>query len=696
MRRRLFAALFATLALVPLAAGCAGSDPEAANDIRIYQVLPVARSSKLAEAAGEGEAIALVNTGTRAHTVTGWTVVSGSGGKVMLPKLTLEPGRKIYLANDAEYFRKYWNFAPDFEYGVDTDNAVPDLKVGKEAPVLSDQGDTVRLLDEKAKQIDILAYGNVSNLPEPWSGAPVQLVDSFPLQPGNQVITRLYAGNRYKLESRADSWSGGTPTEPRRVYFAGQSDFPVKTVSGPMTVIAASAPDNTGQLIKELVEQARRSIRLGGYQFGHKELAQALVAAQKRGVRVTVGVERNPGGSDMFDADKEAQEILHKGGVEILYHHKWDGDLSTRVNPMHAKYLIIDDDTVLVSSGNFVDSSYPTMPTCGNRDWTVVFRENADVVKMIREIWDYDFGSGHADVREYSERLDMPLWPYAYDPGPCIPYTPVKPAPLTITGKKATVTRILSPDNTLDPENGFLGLLRGAKKELLISANYINMWWGQADEAENFNRYPQPYLREIVEAARRGVSVKVLLDRRNVRLDSKRDNQYVADYLTRLARSENLNLEARLLNMDGAGIGRTLHNKSLIVDGAVVISSVNGSENSFRYARELTLKVDELPELTAYYRDLFMHDWNASETPNRPWDVTAAPRNDGTAISWSKNAELNVVGYEVYYKAKAADAWIKLTETTGTGYVHAASSGIWGVVAVTGDGVRSSYAEVSR
>ncbi|HWI62908.1 MAG TPA: phospholipase D-like domain-containing protein [Symbiobacteriaceae bacterium] len=696
MQRRLLAALIAILLLMPLAAACAEKgDPQAANDIRIYQVLPVARKTSLVGADGEGEAIALVNAGAKSHTVSGWSVTSNAG-KVVLPKLTFEPGQIIYLANDAEYFKKYWNFAPTYEYGADTDKAVPDLKLAdQKAPILSDQGDIVRLLDDKAKLIDILAYGSAGGAPAPWSGPAVQLVNSFPLTPGNQVITRMKQGNAFRMESRAESWSGGTNTAPQRVYFAGQTDFPVKTVSGPMTITAGSAPDNAGPLLVSLIEKAKKSIRLVAYQYNHKELADYLIAAAKRGVKVQLGMERNPSGSDMYDSDKEAQEKLVKGGVEILYYFKWDGDLSTALNPIHSKYGIIDDETVFVSSGNFISSNYAFDNTCGNREFMAVFQGNADVVKLVREIWDADFGSGYAGVRHWNEKFDRPLQPDTYDPGPCFAYKPVKPEPLTASGK-ATVTRILSPDNTLDRENGFLGIINNAKKELLINANYIYKWWGPAAEEQNFTKYPQPYLTEIVAAARRGVEVKVLFDRRNTTLTSKRDNNYVAEYLNDLAKKENLKLEARLLNHDGAGIGRGLHNKSLIVDGAVVVSSINGSENSFRYARELALKIDEMPEITGYFRDLFDHDWKASEKPNKPWDLMAQPRNDGTFLDWSKNVELDVVKYEIYYKPNTNSEWTKVATVNEPGYKDSREKGVWGIVAVTKSDKKSNYAEVSR
>jgi cardiolipin synthase A/B len=695
--RRTAAMTIVAALLASLLAGCASqSDPEAANDIRIYQVLPVARKSKFVQADGEGEAIALINGGDKPHSLAGWMISTGSG-KLVLPKLTLDPGKTVYLAHDAEYFKDYWSFAPDFEFSADSDKAVPDLKVERQGPVLADQGDAVRLLDDHGALIDILAYGAVADVPAPWSGPAVQLVNSFPITPANQVITRMRdSAGKLKLLAAAASFSGGTPTRPDRVYFAGQTDFPVRSVTGQVYAVAASAPDNAGPMLFDLVDKAKKSIRMVGYQFTNKTLADKLIAAQKRGVKVQVAIERNPGGGDMFDSDKEVQGKLNKGGVDLLYYYKWDGDLSTRYNPVHSKYAIIDNDTAVIASGNWTESVYSSDPSCGNREWIAAFSGNPDVVKLFREVWDSDFAADSPEVRHYDEKFDLPRQPDTYDPGPCFPYSPVQPAPRLVAGQ-ATVTRILSPDNTMDRQNGFLGQLRNAKQELLISANYINLWWGDAADEENLTRYPDPYIEELLAAARRGVRVKVLLDRRDVKAGNHRDNQYVVQYLNLVARMENLKLEARLVNLDGAGIGRTYHNKSLIVDDATVISSINGSENSFRYAREMAIKVEGLPTFTDYYRQLFQHDWDASSRPNQPWGLMAVPRTGGTYLDWTPDVELDIAGYEIVYKPEAGAQWVQLGTAAQPGFRDEEhETGVWGVAAVTKAGARSHYAEVKR
>lgn len=594
VRRPISSALVTFLLLTPALAACAPKgDSGAAQAVRLYQDLPVARAnSALVENEGEGEAIALINAGTTKHTVKGWMIQTNQG-KVILPRLELEPGQVIYLANDAGYFKKYWNKTPDYEYGVDADPAVPDLKVVDKVPVLNDRGDLVRLLDEKGTVVDMLAYGAVGEAPAPWSGLPVALASAFPLTPENQVITRRRQGDVLLLEPKAESWSGGSGERPERVYFAGQSNLPVRKVSGPMTLTAASAPDNAHPLLFQLVDGAEKSIRLAGSRFDSADLADRLIAAARRGVRVTVALQRNPGGSEPGSFDKEIHRMLHEGGVEVLYVHPWDGEGSTRYAPYQAAYAIIDDETALVAAGGWTGAASSPGGACGSREWMAVIQGGPEVVNLFKEVWEFDFMAGHPEVRAYKPELDGPSQPGAYAPEPCPPYSPVKPQPLAVTGN-VTLTRILSPDNSLDREQGFLGLIRGAKQELLISAATIEA---------------QAYREEIVAAARRGVAVKLLLDGRPGTFLA---NQQAVQHLNDMAAREKWQLEARLVNVGPSGMGPWHQGQGLIVDGAVVIASSDGTEASFRTARATAIKFEGLPAFTDYYRDLFMAGWQAA------------------------------------------------------------------------------------
>jgi hypothetical protein len=107
--------------------------------------------------------------------------------------------------------------------------------------------------------------------------------------------------------------------------------------------------------------------------------------------------------------------------------------------------------------------------------------------------------------------------------------------------------------------------------------------------------------------------VRVLLDsyRDNANLDSPRSNLRTVEYLSDLARREDLDLEARRANPTGEGI----HNKMVLAriggQGWVVAGSLNGSEVSAKLNREMSLRVAS-NDAFAYPADVFWYDWSTS------------------------------------------------------------------------------------
>jgi len=666
VRRRLHVYGCIISLLLPLLVGCGPKrDMEATYHIRLYRILPVARESQLTENEGEGEAIALINAGDKPHTLSGWTITTNAG-RLTLPKLTMDPGEILYLANNATYFQAYWHFSPDFEYGVDAELEVPDLKVPEGAvPLLNDHGDEVRLLDDQGNVVDILAYGEISNPSPPWSGPPVQLVESPAVPRENQVLTRRWSGGVLRLEASAAAWTGENPADPVRVYYPGQSDLPISQVHGTATFIPA--PEDPREFMAELLKQARNTIRLAGYQFSSWELAEHLVDAVQRGVRVQVAVERNPGGGDLSAADRALHQWLTAHGVEILYAYAWDGPGSSRYSVIHSNYVLIDNDAVIISSAPWTDEAFGSPPICGSRQWVAGIAGSAEMADMFRKVWSADFGRLTPDVRPFSREEDgvstdtriRPRGEEVTSSDRCqgSDSTEERGVVKRIRGT-ATVTRLLSPDNSLDRDNGLLGIVRQAREELLVSGLYIDLWWGNQDR-------PNPYLTEIVEAARRGVSVRVLLDPEVTSPDDPKGNQQVVAYLNDLAWREGLDLEARLVNREEAGIGGRYQAIGMVVDDSVVIGSMNGSENSFRRARELAIKVDGLPPFTRAFRDLFLRDWEASAAP--PASLAPVRLQAAAAVGAAADAAKPVpsfdsmrdgMAFRVYYEdSKEADGF---------------------------------------
>ena len=120
-------------------------------------------------------------------------------------------------------------------------------------------------------------------------------------------------------------------------------------------------------------------------------------------------------------------------------------------------------------------------------------------------------------------------------------------------------------------------------------------------------------LEAYIAAARRGAKVRVLLDAYfdNQDLDSPRSNLRTVEYLSYVAQSEELDLQARRRNPTGLGI----HNKMVLARtggrGWAVAGSLNGGEVSAKLNREMALLVGS-DEVYDYLADVFRYDWDVT------------------------------------------------------------------------------------
>ena len=170
--------------------------------------------------------------------------------------------------------------------------------------------------------------------------------------------------------------------------------------------------------------------------------------------------------------------------------------------------------------------------------------------------------------------------------------------PLSLSGN-FSVQLIIAPDNSLHYET-IIGLINSANKSIYIEEAYIRRDWGD---------HTNPYLDATIDAARRGVEVKILLDSMWYNLDGNADNDELCRYVNEISKNEDLNLEARLVRRDGI---TKIHNKGVIVDSEkVLISSINWNKHSPTYNREVGVIIQN-PEIGAYYSEVFMKDWEKS------------------------------------------------------------------------------------
>ncbi|HSN75971.1 MAG TPA: phospholipase D-like domain-containing protein, partial [Anaerolineae bacterium] len=285
----------------------------------------------------------------------------------------------------------------------------------------------------------------------------------------------------------------------------------------------------------------------------------------------------------------------------------------------HAKFIVVDDRLLLVSSENFSPDSMPDDDkgdgTVGRRGVALVVDDPA-LVGHARALFDADLDPlHHADLF----RWDAADPRYGAPPPGFVPntvtggsgYQLVHPQPLRTTGPW-TAEFVQSPETSLLPPavGGLLGMVgrAGPGDVLLVQQLYERVNWGGADDTPP--TAPNPRLLAYLEAARRGATVRILLDSF---FDPGSNSQTVA-YLTLLAQAEQLDLIARLANPAGRG----LHNKMVLVQaggaGWVHVGSLNGSEASAKINRELALQVQS-NAVYDYLAAVFWQDWLLAGRP---------------------------------------------------------------------------------
>lgn len=148
---------------------------------------------------------------------------------------------------------------------------------------------------------------------------------------------------------------------------------------------------DTKQRLLEAFQQAKQRIDVAIFEFGDVDVAEALVAAKKRGVDVRVLADRNANYGKYLDAFKNLKlygtpnlrtmNILREGGVPA----KWFKPETTD-QELHMKLAIVDGQRVLVGSTNFTYQAFRTFRET-NLD-VLAEAPAAKLVAMFNEDWE--------------------------------------------------------------------------------------------------------------------------------------------------------------------------------------------------------------------------------------------------------------------------------------------------------------------
>lgn len=159
------------------------------------------------------------------------------------------------------------------------------------------------------------------------------------------------------------------------------------TASGTIQ-LAFSPEDDTGALIIEAINNAKKQILVQTFSFTHRKIAQALIEAKKRGVDV------------QLLADGEQIRRMQRGLVPEIATAGIPTFVDRKHSSAHNKVMVIDADlpqaAVITGSFNFTHAAQYR-----NAENLLIFRGNPQLIQAYLNNWQHH--------RAHSKTFDIPI-----------------------------------------------------------------------------------------------------------------------------------------------------------------------------------------------------------------------------------------------------------------------------------------------
>ena len=561
------------------------------------------------------EAVRLINVSDTAVDIGGWALndAMDTSKLVITGGVSIAPQQTIWLAKDGAAFQRQFGFWPDFEVN-DTSPSVPNFASGS-WPGYANTGDEVILLDDTDAIIDVLVYENGSTAQSGWSGTAVPRTPGF--GENGQIMYRKRSqqtGLPVADTDTAVDWAQerGDVVNGRKVLYPGwdlAEFFQTYKITQTATLTVAIAPDNAYDTLIAALNAAQTSIQLETHTFENMGIMNALIAARQRGVSVTLLLEGSPPGGASDQERYICQQLEMAGGACWFMINDATNNISNRYKYVHAKFILIDDQQVIISSENLSPNSLPyddkSDGTWGRRG-VLLITDAPGVIAHVQTIFDRDFDlTNHRDITTTTNGIGAP--PPGFIPATetgGVTYTVRYPNPSTFSGQFA-LEIVQSPENSLRDSDSLLGLVNraGTGDSVWVEQLGERPYWGS-----NPTDDPNPRLEAYIAAARRGANVRILLDSYFDNPTSLTGNTATCIYVNTIAAVEDLTLACRTANPTGLGI----HNKMVLAQingkGYIHVGSINGTEQSSKGNRELALQVQSDAAYTLL-ADMFGSDW---------------------------------------------------------------------------------------
>ncbi len=360
------------------------------------------------------------------------------------------------------------------------------------------------------------------------------------------------------------------------IDLAQRPELTFKTFSGPHDIRAAVSPDCSFELLKTTLDLAKSELLVYIYNVSAPHILELLAAARDRGVKVRI----------MYDAkDTAGSEVSKLNDLHVELKVAPSRDPRRVFDVCHQKFAVIDQKIVILGSANWAASSIPNrLPgkkrRAGNREWLIRI-DKKPIAKWYRDLFEGDFAI--PDLGSFGVSFDFEAREPA-EPTPSF-------APLLDVGVQhfPTLSGVLTP--LVSPDNYFAHvkkLLDSAKKRILLQQQYI-VGGGEAPSIES--------LLGVVRAKKdKGLDVRIIVSSRFASGWQKTKAALEAHGLMGCLKAINLDNFIHC------------HNKGVIADDNVVVSSTNWSENSVRRAREAGMGIRS-KALATYYSTVFDDDW---------------------------------------------------------------------------------------
>ena len=367
-------------------------------------------------------------------------------------------------------------------------------------------------------------------------------------------------------------------------------------VSGPYNGIFYPIPNrNYLPSLLSLIDSAKDSIYILMYQARYYpdykgdvggEILNHLTSALRRGVRVCAMFDASDWNKSVGRHNYEFGEVLRKHGAEVMFDPR---DVTS-----HDKLIIVDGKYVVVGSTNWsfyaLESNNEASCIIKSPGLAAYFTE---YFNRIRRLSIKKLPSFYFPKRRYKRKKVVKKKKEGTKP----PSMSFPPGPEE--GYSGTVYPISNRDYVL----GIHKAIKDAKKEILVlmlSARYYN---GQYEYDAN-----TLIMRDLGNAAKRGVHTEVILDASNFNRVNTVQNKPFADSLRKMgvmAYYDPLNV--------------TTHAKMLVIDGQeVIIGSTNWSYHALELNDEATVLIKS-KGLAKYFKAYFNKIKDMSGTKMPGW-----------------------------------------------------------------------------